>query len=117
MAETGAALLQAYKEQYGIEKNFSFLKRKIGGHHTYLSPPPAANRGADDGATCHFPACSSALSHKVLLCLNGPADRHGAEHTTHTPRPIQALITQDQGTPYLSSLRHRINGVRVVLNL
>lgn len=26
MAETGAGLLQAYKEQYGIEKNFSFLK-------------------------------------------------------------------------------------------
>jgi transposase len=26
MAETGAGLLHVYKEQYGIEKNFSFLK-------------------------------------------------------------------------------------------
>lgn len=39
MAETGAALLQAYKEQYGIEKNFSFLKDPLIVNDIFLKKP------------------------------------------------------------------------------
>ena len=39
MAETGAGLLQAYKEQYGIEKNFSFLKDPLIVNDIFLKKP------------------------------------------------------------------------------
>ena len=39
MAETGAELLQAYKEQYGIEKNFSFLKDPLIVNDIFLKKP------------------------------------------------------------------------------
>lgn len=39
MAETGAGLLQAYKEQYGIEKNFSFLKDPLIVNDIFLKRP------------------------------------------------------------------------------
>jgi len=39
MAETGADLLQAYKEQYGIEKNFSFLKDPLIVNDIFLKKP------------------------------------------------------------------------------
>jgi transposase len=39
MAETGAGLLQVYKEQYGIEKNFSFLKDPLIVNDIFLKKP------------------------------------------------------------------------------
>lgn len=39
MAETGAGLLRAYKEQYGIEKNFSFLKDPLIVNDIFLKKP------------------------------------------------------------------------------
>ena len=39
MVETGAGLLQAYKEQYGIEKNFSFLKDPLIVNDIFLKKP------------------------------------------------------------------------------
>ena len=39
MAETGAGLLKAYKEQYGIEKNFSFLKDPLIVNDIFLKKP------------------------------------------------------------------------------
>ncbi len=39
MAETGANLLQVYKEQYGIEKNFSFLKDPLIVNDIFLKKP------------------------------------------------------------------------------
>jgi transposase len=39
MAETGAGLLQTYKEQYGIEKNFSFLKDPLIVNDIFLKKP------------------------------------------------------------------------------
>jgi len=39
MAESGAGLLQAYKEQYGIEKNFSFLKDPLIVNDIFLKKP------------------------------------------------------------------------------
>jgi transposase len=39
MAETGAELLQAYKEQHGIERNFSFLKDPLIVNDLFLKNP------------------------------------------------------------------------------
>jgi transposase len=39
MAETGAELLQAYKEQHGIERNFSFLKDPLIVNDLFLKKP------------------------------------------------------------------------------
>ena len=39
MAETGGGLLQVYKEQYGIEKNFSFLKDPLIVNDIFLKKP------------------------------------------------------------------------------
>ena len=39
MAETGASLLRVYKEQYGIEKNFSFLKDPLIVNDIFLKKP------------------------------------------------------------------------------
>jgi transposase len=39
MMETGAGLLQVYKEQYGIEKNFSFLKDPLIVNDIFLKRP------------------------------------------------------------------------------
>ncbi|MEA3384972.1 MAG: transposase [Thermodesulfobacteriota bacterium] len=39
MAETGAELLQAYKEQNGIERNFSFLKDPLIVNDLFLKKP------------------------------------------------------------------------------
>lgn len=39
MAETGAELLQAYKEQYGVERNFSFLKDPLIVNDMFLKKP------------------------------------------------------------------------------
>jgi len=39
IAETGTGLLQAYKEQYGIEKNFSFLKDPLIVNDIFLKKP------------------------------------------------------------------------------
>ncbi len=39
MAETGAELLHAYKEQHGIERNFSFLKDPLIVNDLFLKKP------------------------------------------------------------------------------
>ncbi len=39
MAETGAELLQAYKEQHGVERNFSFLKDPLIVNDLFLKKP------------------------------------------------------------------------------
>ena len=43
-AQTGADLLRAYKEQYGIERNFSFLKDPLIVNDMFLNPTSRPKR-------------------------------------------------------------------------